>query len=170
MHSQYICKKYINQQYIELFASFKIVLRRSFMKLYHYYIKLMMFRTCLLFYILISFQALQWSYKTRIKFFWNLQSYEVIFFRVFFLSLKSLMGYGRLAYFSVEGMLLPFRVECFASVLRIIYLILVCHDATKHWFPLLFPMQPPTDTTAGGCCQWIPPVDFPRRRILPGFL
>lgn len=110
MHSQSICKKYINQQYIELFASFSIVLRRSFMKLYHYYIKLMMF-DLVYYFILISFQALQWSYKARIKFLWNLQSYEVIFFRVFFLSLKSLMGYGRLAYFSVEGMLLPFRVS-----------------------------------------------------------
>lgn len=58
MHSQCICKKYINQQYIELFASFSIVLRRSFMKLYHYYIKLMMF-DLVYYFILISFQALQ---------------------------------------------------------------------------------------------------------------
>lgn len=48
------------------------------------------------------------------------------------------MGYGRLAYFSVEGMLLPFRVECFASVLRIIYLILVCHDGHETLISVTF--------------------------------
>lgn len=65
-------------------------------------------------------------------------SLEFSFFR--------LMEHRRLAYFRWRGCCFRFEVFRISSSGHLLDPGL----SRKHWFPLLFPMQPPTDTAAGG--------------------